>query len=296
MGFTYQSGGAENDEWKFSNVHFVALWALAAAAIVCLCGWFGAFDAFYPTPDIYNRFTGATTPLAFDILRPEGYANVRAANDCGVHPVGAPVASNACRSKGAPVAGNRTTRLISGTPSGCDCTCSCPTKPGDVLGVVQQITPASLNEPSGLSRAADSSENMALAARQSASLATALLQEAKASGRSSSAMERSVAQSVSAAERALKENEQVRKYLAKGNAMDADRSLKLVQSYAQKAQQNEAAVSQMLQGVSEEQVLSDVMSSENPMPANVNKDSQPVMELGGSAVSAYRKGGKGVSV
>jgi len=294
MGFTYQSGGADN-EWNFNNTHFIALWVLGLFAVACLCGWLSGFDGFYPTPDIYNRFTGATTPLAFDTIRPEGYANVRAANDCGVHSTGSPVASNSCRSKGAPVGGNRTTRLISGTPSGCDCTCNCPTKPGDVLGVVTQITPASLNESSGLSRAVDSSENMALAARHSASLATSLLQEAKAAGRDTSAMERSVAQSVAAAERALKENEQVRKYLAKGNAMDANRAHKLVQSYAQKAKQNEYAVSNMLQGVSEQQVLDEVM--DYPMPANVNKGSQSVMELGGSTVSAYRKGGtRGVSI
>lgn len=296
--------GWNNAHWLAKGVMGLTLLALVVVIVWGICRLAG-FETFYPTPDAWNRLTGAGTPLDFDIVRPEGFregyspGDAVANNKCGAHRSNGPVAANACDRAGAPISANRVVRLISDTPSGCDCTCSCPSQPGDVLGVIQSISPSQLNQPIGAVSAYDEAQMAASAARNSAQQASGAVADAMATGNVNESAKKYAAMAMNSANRASQAAAHSKSAAADNKVLDAERASKEAKANANDAHKYKNATMQSLsggRGVSEMSVLSNVMQGtpfgpEHAKPASDNnKSSQKVMSVGGSPISAYKKG------
>lgn len=245
-----------------------SLLALVAALLWC---WnpFKWGEGFYPTPDQYGRMTGAGTGLDFDVIRPEGFAPV-AYNKCTVNSANGPVASNACqRRSGAPISANSTTRIITDTPSGCDCTCACPSVPGDVLGVVKSMSPNQLNQPIGSATAADDAVKSARKAASSAAEAVAAVGEAETSGTASSMAKKYAALAANYASNAMTASNKAQVAASNGKVMDAEKAASQAASAASAASKAKDSTNNSLNGVSEMSVLSNIMSGTPFGPSDV---------------------------
>lgn len=267
-------------------------------------------EGFYPTPDIWNRLTGAGTPLDFDIIRPEGFqenynpGSALAHNQCGAKRTNGPIASNACKRHGAPISADRVTRLIANTPSGCDCSCMCPAEPGDVLGVIKQITPDQLNQPLGAASAVDDAEMAAKQAAAAAAEAAGSVAEAEAAGMANSNAKKNAAMAANMANKAMNAANRAKMAANNGKVMEAEKAANEAERAAHSANKAKAAANNALQGgpgVGEMDVLSNVMKGTpfgpgNAKAANDKKNNgKGAMMMNGNKVEPYKKGGpKGV--
>lgn len=294
----YQSGGGK----MMNNIGVGVLVVIAIVVIVVALGNCGVIKfplGFEPNSDIYGRSDGSGTPLDFPIIRPEGYSPGTAApwNKCQAHRTNGPIAANACYRRGAPVSGgNRQTRLITDTPSGCDCTCMCPSEPGDALGVIKRITPADLNVPYGAASAVVDAENAANVAKNAAANAAGEVANAEMTGNSNSQAKRKAAEAANAAEKAMNAANKAKNAVANGKLVDAEKAANVAVSAANKANKAKNAVSNSLGNanapISEMTELSNVMKgSGNAKPANAKSlVSKNVSVINGNKIEPYKKG------
>lgn len=270
----------------------MAVAVLSVVAVVLYCT--GVLKLpFYPTPDIYNRLTGAGTGLDFPVVRPEGFAPV-ASNSCAVHgSQDSPIAANACQHKGAPISANKVVRLINDTPSGFDCTCSGPAGPGDVLGVVKRMSPSDLNQPLGAVSALDEAQQAAGAAANAAHNAMSEVEEARANGRSNATAESNAAKAANAAQKASYAADMAAAASHDNKVLAAEKASKEAKDNAKEAMKYRAHTQRALSGGDPVSVLDAL--DESPKAANANANAmRSVMEMNGSDIKAYSKSGKGV--
>jgi len=284
------TGGAMMDHPK--SVAFMVLAAIVLVLVVGFGCW-GWGEGFYPTPDIWNRLTGAGTPLDFDIIRPEGFregynpGSAVAANKCGSKRTNGPLAANACQRNGAPIGDNRVVRLISNTPSGCDCSCMCPSEPGDVLGVIKSISPNQLNQPIGAASAVDDAEIAATQAANAAAEAAGAVGEAEVVGAANGNAKKNAAMAANMANKALNAANKAKVAASNGKIMEAEKAAKEAESAAHAANKAKAAANMALGGgpaVSEMNVLSNVMKGTPFGPGNAKAANDKKGNVGKGAV------------
>lgn len=284
----------------------VAVIALIIVIISCL-----SKDGFYPTPDAYNRMTGAGTPLDFDVIRPEGFqenynpGSALAYNQCGARRTNGPIAYNACKRHGAPISADRVVRLIANTPSGCDCTCMCPAEPGDVLGVIKEITPDQLNQPLGAATAVDDAEMAARQASAAAAEAAGMVAEAQAQGLLNNTAKRYASIAANEAQKAMNNSAKAKMAATNGKIMEAEKAAKEAESAAYAASKAKDTAKMSMGGgpdVGEMQVLSDVMKGTPFGPGDAkaandkkNNSGKGAVMMNGNKIEPYKKGSpKGV--